>query len=83
MSYLVEFRGPQVLTQSSTGCCWDFLWGSFQAPDHQLESISVFNTFDPCVLDDNAVLKLVVDVTELDPREALQRNGQLFQRSRQ
>ena len=34
-----------------------------------------FNTFDPCVLDDNAVFQLVVDVTELDPREALNEMG--------
>ena len=34
-----------------------------------------FNTFDPCVLDDNAVFQLVVDVTELDPREALHEMG--------
>ena len=33
------------------------------------------NTFDPCVLDDNAVLKLSVDVTVLDPREALHDMG--------
>ena len=32
-------------------------------------------TFDPCVLDDNAVLKLIVDVTVLDPREALHDMG--------
>ena len=44
--------------------------GKLLGPNHQLESISVFNTFDPCVLDDDAVYLLVVDVTVLDPRNA-------------
>ena len=32
-------------------------------------------TFDSCVLDDDAVLMLFVDITELDPREALHEMG--------
>ena len=49
--------------------------GKLPNPDHQLESVSIFNTFDPCVLDDDAVLILVGDVTVPDPREALHDMG--------
>ena len=44
--------------------------GKLPSPDPQLESISVFNTFNPCVLNDDVVLKLIVVGTVLDPRNA-------------
>ena len=49
--------------------------GKLLGPNHQLKSISIFNTFDPCVLDNGAVLLFIVDGTILDPREAFNDMG--------
>ena len=74
MSYLIGFRGPQVLTQILHRLLLIFL-GKLIGPNHQHGPISISYTSDHCVFGDDAVHLLIVDVTELDPREALHDMG--------
>ena len=82
--YLIEFRAPQVLPKTSTGCCWGLLRGSIQNLNHQpnrwasalggslkeLNKNHTLNTLDPYDNDD-AVFLHNDDAKDHDIRGAL------------